>query len=320
MCRRASHHHSFAEERPLLKPLQLLRCDLAHHYHRGCFQAVLAQGGKRSAYRALIRTSSPANSSRRRIGRHPSRQQPLGNRVPPSNSHQNHKRPAELRCRFPIGRRCSSIWCLMSGDDRHRSGRMPQGYGDARIGGGGESRCDARNNLKTHPSFRQSRRFLAASCKHQRVAALQPHHIATSQPVLHEQLVDLLLRHPRLPRQFPHINTLSLSRRHIQHRPHRQPVIHHHIRLRQHLRPPQSKQPRIPRPCAKKINRHASSLVSGVSKAVKCSECAALTDMLQIHDQTGDSLTSMPLPVSGQQARHRKAHHLPLSRKGAVSV
>ena len=152
----------------------------------------------------------------------------------------------------------------MPGDNRHRCRGMSQGHGDARIGGGGEGRCDARDNLKIHPSLRQSSRFLAASCEHQRVAALQPHHIATSLPVLHQQLVYLLLRHPRLPRQLPHIDTLSLSRRHIQHRPHREPVINHHLRPRQHLRPPQSKQPRIPRPSTQKINRHASSLVSGV--------------------------------------------------------
>ena len=88
--------------------------------------------------------------------------------------------------------------------------------------------------------------FLAASAKQKRISAFQPHDASSSLRLLHQHLIDLLLRHRVVSRTFSHVDRLCTGRDHRQHAVAHQTVIDHHLCLFQHLRSFQSQQPCVP--------------------------------------------------------------------------
>jgi hypothetical protein len=66
------------------------------------------------------------------------------------------------------------------------------------VGGGGDRRGDAGNDLEGDPGLTQLERFLATAPEDKGVAALEPHDLfARARPVDQER-VDVLLRHRRV--------------------------------------------------------------------------------------------------------------------------
>ena len=63
-----------------------------------------------------------------------------------------------------------------------------------RGGRGSECRRYARHDLDRHAGGAAGFGLLAAATEHERIAALQAHHVATGERLAHQQRVDLMLR------------------------------------------------------------------------------------------------------------------------------
>ena len=72
---------------------------------------------------------------------------------------------------------------------------IPMGKRDAGIGGAGEGRGNAGNDLVGHLGLVESRHFLGATPEYKGVPTLQPEHPLALSGLLHEKFADLLLGH-----------------------------------------------------------------------------------------------------------------------------
>jgi hypothetical protein len=156
----------------------------------------------------------PHHDGRRRGGAPAARDQPLRDARPLSEPHQHHQRES-VRGQAVDQRTVCLL--VVTGHDHEARGHSPVRHRDARQRGRRDRRRHAGDHLARDAGARQRQRLLAAAAEHERVAALEPHHLQPAARVLDQQAVQHLLldRRPTGPladvepararRQLPHL-------------------------------------------------------------------------------------------------------------------
>ena len=75
--------------------------------------------------------------------------------------------------------------------------------------------------------------LLAAAAEHERIAALEPHHVFAALRVLDQQLVDLFLRGAATADELADVEARGIAAREIEHFGGHQPVVHDDVGLLQ---------------------------------------------------------------------------------------
>ncbi len=123
-------------------------------------------------------------------GSSPAETSPCRDPVSSRKAHEEDERAAGCDERLVVG--LGTIF-VTGGGERHAIGHTPMR--DRNAGRAG-NRCDRRepwDDLDLDPRLPQRERFLAAASEHERVAALEPHHVEPERAVADEQLVDGVL-------------------------------------------------------------------------------------------------------------------------------
>ena len=122
---RAGNHHTPAEQRLRLKPVQPVAQSnhLANHNHRRrpelCLLRALGNVSQRSRQRLLVSRGAPANHRHWRLRRGVPPQR-IGDLADIADTHQDHFRRVELAKQFPVNRRLRLRRILVARQDRHR--------------------------------------------------------------------------------------------------------------------------------------------------------------------------------------------------------
>ena len=103
---------------------------------------------------------------------------------------------------------------------------------DAGEGGHGDRAGDAGDDLHRDARGDARLELLHPAAEDERVTALEPHHPLTGPGVLHEQRVDLLLRHRAAPRQLRRVDDLDVGGQRREQRLGREVVGHDDVGLR----------------------------------------------------------------------------------------
>ena len=99
---------------------------------------------------------------------------------------------------------------------------------------------------KSRPAAVERERLFAAASEHERIAALQPHDVATAAAELHQQFVDQLLRHRRA-RTLADVDQLGIGSSEREHAGADQRVVHDDVGLLQSAQPANGQQLRVTR-------------------------------------------------------------------------
>ena len=144
---------------------------------------------------------------------------------------------------------------LVAGDERDGGGELAVGHRDAGVGGSGDARGDARHDLERDAGLQAHERLLAAAAEHERVTALQPHHVPPGPRVVEQQPVGLRLRHLLAAALLADVVQLGVGARAGERLGRDQPVVQDHVRARDQLRGAHGQQAGVARPRADQVDR-----------------------------------------------------------------
>src|SRR5439155_6316856 len=101
--------------------------------------------------------------------------------------------------------------------------------------------------------------------EHERVAALEPHHLQTGLALLDEQRVDVVLRDAWPPRRLAHADALRAWRGEVEQARHGEAVVDDDVGPGEDLRATDRQQPGITWPRADQVHRHARTSSSSAA-------------------------------------------------------
>jgi hypothetical protein len=196
-------------------------------------------------------------------GRHAVRDQPRGDARGRGHAHVEDRRPAGCRERRPVER--VGLVAGVRGGQLQRLRMVAVRERDAGVGGAGQGRGDARDDLEGNAVRGQHFEFLAAAAEHEGVAALQAHHRAARARMLEHEPVDARLRgcmrvgaagRAGLLADVDQLGVAAHAREHVGGD---QAVVQHHVGLREHAQRAQGEQARVARPRADEDHPPAAS-------------------------------------------------------------
>ncbi|MEJ7718148.1 MAG: hypothetical protein WKF31_09370 [Thermoleophilaceae bacterium] len=167
--------------------------------------------GENARHRPLPGQRAALDDRHRLLGRPTRGGEPRGDQPKVLDPHIEHERAREGRERGPVERRLGLLGVLVAGHQGHRGGLVAVGDRHAGVGGRRHPRRHAGHHLEGHARRGQRLGLLAAPTEHERIAALEAHHRSPGAPHLHEQRVDLLLRHRGPARGLAHVAHLGVG-------------------------------------------------------------------------------------------------------------
>ena len=209
---RARHDNALAKQRTLFKPVDLFTLfdDIADHCHRGR-REIFCLGNvgdrfKRANDRLLRTGRRPTRQRNRRLRRCAVLDEGSGDLTQPRHTHQKHLRARRLGQLRVIDRTVTLRRVLVTGENRQLRVVIAMGHRNARIGGSGNRRADARHDLKRHTCRSKLGGLFATTGKNHRIPTLEPHHRFPSLGLLDDERVDLILRHGVILRALADMN------------------------------------------------------------------------------------------------------------------
>ena len=141
-----------------------------------------------------------------------------GHRRQARGAHEHHERARQRRQRSPVdvGLRLSRL--LVRRHDRDLRRQPPMRHRNACVGGHGDRRGDARDDLECDAGRVQCLRLLAAAAEEQRIAAFEAHDGADARAVLDQLLRRLLLRQRHAARLLARIDQETARRGQVEQR------------------------------------------------------------------------------------------------------
>ena len=133
----------------------------------------------------------------------------------------------------------------MAGDEHQRLRVITMRERNAGVCGASCGSGYARHDFEAHAGSRERFELLAAAAEDERIAALEPAHALALLRELHEQRVDLVLRHLRVAGRLADVDALSVAPREIEDLGRHEPVVQNHVCILQRSQRAQRQQPRI---------------------------------------------------------------------------
>ena len=124
----------------------------------------------------------------------------------PRHAHQKHLSSGCLGQLRVIDRTVTFRRILVAGENRQLRVVIAMRDRNARVGGSGNRRADARHDLKRHTRRGKLRRLFTTTGKNHRIPTLEAHHRFSGLGLLDDQRVDLILRHGVILRTLADMN------------------------------------------------------------------------------------------------------------------
>ena len=201
LCTSAGYDNSFAEERLVVEPLQLLTqtYNLANEedsrrLHAGCLNvgSSLAQGGNQ---RALLGMRAPADNGSRAVSAAAVSDELAADFFDVFYAHEENERINRGCQTLPMNSGFTFSGVLMAGDNSKGGCHMAMGNRDTCIFSNCDSAGYARYEFEGQACFTQLDSLFAAAAENEGIAALQTSNNLAFSSKLYKQLVDIRLAH-----------------------------------------------------------------------------------------------------------------------------